>query len=72
MPRRLNLTALLVDKYDIKLSFFVGKLGFELREDTAPGTANVGSWSRHTARQAAFCSRELSGIPNIHVKVVKS
>ncbi|KQU53163.1 hypothetical protein ASG67_10085 [Sphingomonas sp. Leaf339] len=35
MPQRLNLTALLVDEYDIALSFFVGKLGFELREDTA-------------------------------------
>lgn len=35
MPQRLNLTALLVEEYDIALSFFVGKLGFELREDTA-------------------------------------
>ena len=35
MPQCLNLTALLVDDYDIALSFFVGKLGFELREDTA-------------------------------------
>jgi catechol 2,3-dioxygenase-like lactoylglutathione lyase family enzyme len=35
MPQRLNLTAVLVDEYDNALSFFVGKLGFELREDTA-------------------------------------
>lgn len=35
MPQRLNLTALLVDDYDTALAFFVGKLGFELREDTA-------------------------------------
>ena len=34
MPQRLNLTALLVDEYDTALSFFVQKLGFELREDT--------------------------------------
>jgi catechol 2,3-dioxygenase-like lactoylglutathione lyase family enzyme len=34
MPQRLNLIALLVDEYDTALSFFVGKLGFELREDT--------------------------------------
>ena len=35
MPQRLNLTALLVDEYDTAISFFVGKLGFDLREDTA-------------------------------------
>jgi catechol 2,3-dioxygenase-like lactoylglutathione lyase family enzyme len=35
MPQRLHLTALLVDEYDTAISFFVGKLGFELREDTA-------------------------------------
>lgn len=34
MPQRLNLTALLVDDYDTALAFFVGKLGFEVREDT--------------------------------------
>ena len=34
MRQRLNLTALLVDEYDTALSFFVQKLGFELREDT--------------------------------------
>lgn len=34
MSQRLNLTALLVDDYDTALSFFVGKLGFALREDT--------------------------------------
>ena len=33
MPHQLNLTTLLVDEYDIALSFFVGKLGFEVRED---------------------------------------
>lgn len=37
MPQRLSLTALLVDEYDTALAFFVGKLGFELREDTALG-----------------------------------
>lgn len=37
MPQRLNLTALLVDEYDTALSFFVGKLGFEVREDTELG-----------------------------------
>ncbi len=35
MPQRLNLTALLVDEYDTAIDFFVGKLGFELRDDTA-------------------------------------
>ena len=34
MPQRVNLTALLVDECDIALSFFVQKLGFEVREDT--------------------------------------
>ncbi|WP_416607978.1 VOC family protein [Sphingomonas sp. MJ1 (PH-R8)] len=34
MPQRLSLTTLLVDEYDTALSFFVGKLGFELREDS--------------------------------------
>lgn len=37
MPQRLNLTALLVDEYDTALAFFVGTLGFELREDTPLG-----------------------------------
>ncbi|WP_294318838.1 VOC family protein [uncultured Sphingomonas sp.] len=37
MPQRLSLTALLVDEYDTALSFFVEKLGFELREDTVLG-----------------------------------
>ncbi len=35
MPQRLSLTALLVDDYDTAIAFFVGKLGFELRNDTA-------------------------------------
>ena len=35
MHQRLNLTALLVDEYDTAISFFVGKLGFELPDDTA-------------------------------------
>jgi catechol 2,3-dioxygenase-like lactoylglutathione lyase family enzyme len=34
MHQRLNLTALLVDEYDAALAFFVGALGFEMREDT--------------------------------------
>ena len=34
MPMRLSLTALIVDDYDTAISFYVGKLGFELREDT--------------------------------------
>ncbi|WP_342741807.1 VOC family protein [Sphingomonas rubra] len=33
----MHLTALLVDEYDTALSFFVGKLGFELQEDTTLG-----------------------------------
>ncbi len=37
MPQHLNMTALLVDEYDAALSFFVDKLGFEVREDTALG-----------------------------------
>jgi len=37
MPQHLNMTALLVDEYDAALSFFIGKLGFEVREDTALG-----------------------------------
>lgn len=31
--QRLNLTALFVDEYDEAISFFVDKLGFELRGD---------------------------------------
>ncbi|WP_206244384.1 VOC family protein [Novosphingobium terrae] len=34
MTRRLSLTALLVADYDEAIAFYVGKLGFELREDT--------------------------------------
>lgn len=34
MIQKLSLTAILVDEYDTALSFYVGKLGFELREDT--------------------------------------
>ncbi|SFS11666.1 VOC family protein [Sphingomonas jatrophae] len=37
MPQRLSLTALLVRGYDEAISFYVGVLGFELREDTALG-----------------------------------
>lgn len=33
MRQRLTLTALLVDDYDEAIDFYVGKLGFELRED---------------------------------------
>ena len=33
MTQRLALTALLVDDYDSALAFFVGMLGFELRQD---------------------------------------
>lgn len=34
MPQRLSLTALLVDGYDAAIDFYVGLLGFTLREDT--------------------------------------
>jgi catechol 2,3-dioxygenase-like lactoylglutathione lyase family enzyme len=34
MPRRLSLTSILVDDYDKAISFYVEKLGFELRHDT--------------------------------------
>jgi hypothetical protein len=34
MPQRLSLTALLVDDYDRAIAYYVGKLGFDLREDT--------------------------------------
>ena len=34
MERRLALTALVVADYDEAIAFYVGKLGFELREDT--------------------------------------
>ncbi|AOW24586.1 glyoxalase [Sphingomonas melonis TY] len=37
MPQHLALTALLVDEYDAALAFFVGTLGFEVREDTPLG-----------------------------------
>jgi len=37
MPQQLYLTSLLVDEYDTAQLFFVGKLGFELREDTGLG-----------------------------------
>jgi len=34
MPQHLGLTALIVRDYDEALGFYIGKLGFELREDT--------------------------------------
>ncbi|WP_092495029.1 VOC family protein [Faunimonas pinastri] len=34
MPQKLTLTALLVREYDEAITFYVDKLGFELREDT--------------------------------------
>jgi catechol 2,3-dioxygenase-like lactoylglutathione lyase family enzyme len=34
MPQHLSLTTILVDDYDIAIGFYVGKLGFELRENT--------------------------------------
>lgn len=34
MSQRLSLTAILVDDYDRAIAFYVGKLGFELRQDT--------------------------------------
>jgi len=34
VSQRLSLTALLVRDYDEAIAFYVGKLGFELREDT--------------------------------------
>jgi catechol 2,3-dioxygenase-like lactoylglutathione lyase family enzyme len=34
MARRLLLTAILVDDYDKAIAYYVGKLGFQLREDT--------------------------------------
>jgi catechol 2,3-dioxygenase-like lactoylglutathione lyase family enzyme len=37
MPQRLSLTALLVDDYDEAIEFYVGKLGFDLREDVPVG-----------------------------------
>jgi catechol 2,3-dioxygenase-like lactoylglutathione lyase family enzyme len=33
MSQRLSLTAVLVDDYDAAIAFYVGQLGFELRED---------------------------------------
>jgi len=42
MPQRLNLTAFLVDEYNTAVNFFVGKLGFELRDDIA--LANGKRW----------------------------
>lgn len=33
MPQLLSLTALIVEDYDEAIAFYVGKLGFELRED---------------------------------------
>ncbi len=37
MPERLALVALIVPDYNEALAFFVGRLGFELREDSALG-----------------------------------
>lgn len=34
MPQRLSLTSIIVDDYDKAISFYVDKLGFELRQDT--------------------------------------
>lgn len=35
MPQQLSLTTLLVDDYDNAIAFYVGKLGFELRQNVA-------------------------------------
>jgi catechol 2,3-dioxygenase-like lactoylglutathione lyase family enzyme len=37
MPQSLAMTALLVNSYDEAISFFVGRLGFTLRQDTKLG-----------------------------------
>ena len=37
MPLRISLTALLVRDYDEAIGFYVGKLGFDLAEDTDQG-----------------------------------
>ena len=37
MPRHLHAFSLLVPDYDTALEFYVGKLGFDLREDTDLG-----------------------------------
>jgi catechol 2,3-dioxygenase-like lactoylglutathione lyase family enzyme len=34
VPQNLSLTAIIVSDYDEAIDFYVGKLGFELREDT--------------------------------------
>lgn len=39
MSQRLSLTTLLVDDYDAAITFYVGRLGFQLREDVALGSA---------------------------------
>jgi catechol 2,3-dioxygenase-like lactoylglutathione lyase family enzyme len=39
MPQRLALTTLLVRDYDEAIGFYVGKLGFDLVEDTPQGDA---------------------------------
>ena len=36
-PRRIALATLVVDDYDAAIAFYVGALGFELREDSARG-----------------------------------
>jgi catechol 2,3-dioxygenase-like lactoylglutathione lyase family enzyme len=33
MAQRIALTAVLVDDYDTAIAFYVGRLGFDLRED---------------------------------------
>ncbi len=57
MSQRLNLTTLLVNDYDIALSFFVGKLAFALREDTRlqDGKRWVVVAPRERAVAGAYC-----------------
>lgn len=74
MSQQLGLTTLLVDDYDRAIAFYVGKLGFDLREDTAltpdkrwvvvapPGSAGGLLLARATdARQLAAIGNQTGG-----------
>ena len=55
---RLQAVTLVVPDYDQGIAFFVGKLGFELIEDTPRGEASAGFWLRRRAVRPGFCSRK--------------
>ena len=59
---RLSLTALLVREYDEAIDFYVGKVGFELVEDTAMGPAKRWVVVRPKGSEGGLLLAKASGV----------